>query len=116
MPQAKGNAPYDQIVFDYGDINQDHKDAVIEVINLLRQMGQPDTAEMLKYKFKIEELPTFDPTKTRFWQLAKKNNINIASGGFTVENGTKYPYCTVDADIRVLEEFVDKIREDKTYD
>ena len=116
MPKAKGNSPYQEIVFDYGDINQDHKDAVLEVLNLVKQMGQPEIAEMLKYKFQIEEMPTYDPEQTRFWKLAKKYGINIASGGFSIEEGVKYPYCTVDADIRVLEGLVDKIRDDKTYD
>jgi thymidylate synthase ThyX len=116
MPKANGHAPYDEIVFNYGEINNDHKDAVAEVMNILRTMQLDDIAEMLKYKFKIEELPIFDPTKTRFWQLAKKYGINIASGGYTLENGVKYPYCTLDADIRVLEDFVDKIREDRSYD
>lgn len=116
MPKVKGNAPYDEMVFDYGDINQDHKDAVQEVITILKSMQMEEVAEILKYKFQIEELPTFDPTKTRFWQLAKKYGINIASGGFTLEEGVRYPYCTLDGDIRLLEEFVDRIREDKSYD
>jgi hypothetical protein len=89
-------------VFDYGNINKDHKDAAEEIANYLTELGQPMFAELIKQKFKVVERPKYNLEESPFIQSCRKAGIYCAIQGYTLDNNIEYPLVTVCEDIRKL--------------
>ena len=108
MAKQLGNAPYDESVFDYGNLTDDHKEAVKKCLELAEKAGLAEQfIEILRVKFHLSNLPTYDLLKSNTWSsMAEDDNLNISSGGYTQTNGMNYPYVSVMADIRDLDKWI----------
>jgi hypothetical protein len=100
--------------FDFSEINDEHKRAVKEVCEILKQQGvEENVIKELQLKFKIKKLPTYDISESPFVQYCKKNNIvPLEQGNVTVKenNETKlYPIIAVCEDIRKINILFDDI-------
>lgn len=108
MAKAVGNAPYDESVFDYGGMNDDHKEAVKKCLELAEKAGIAEQfLEILRVKFHLSELPTYNLNDSKTWQsLAGDDDLNASSGGYTRQNGMNYPYISIMADGRDLDKWL----------
>ena len=108
MAKALGNAPYDESVFDYGGMTDDHKEAVKLCLELAEKSGmQEEFLEILRVKFHLSELPTYDLNESDAWKtFADDDNLNASSGGYTRTNGMNYPYISIMADGRDLDKWL----------
>ena len=89
-------------VFDYGDISDEQKKVVKEIIDLMRARDQVPCgmfAEELKQRFQLEEIPI------------KKIEDSIWGQLTTVEDGNKIriPHIGFSADLDYLDEFVNRL-------
>jgi hypothetical protein len=98
--------PQIQPYFDYGSVNETHKEAANACATICEESGIPELGKMIKQRFQIEEPETYDLGQSEFYKLAIANGISVTAGGFIMENGIRYPYCNVAADIRTLEKFL----------
>lgn len=96
-----------QPVFDYGSINNDHREAAVEIIGLLRQMGNELPAKIIAERFKLEEPKRFDFTTTKFAKACQEANVFLGVQGFLINQDdpekTEYPIVSISEDIRKLE-------------
>jgi hypothetical protein len=96
-----------QPVFDYGGINEHHVEAAIEIISILRQMGNELPAKIISERFKLEEPKRFDFTQTKFFKACQEANVFLGMQGFVVNHDdpekTEYPIVSISEDIRKLE-------------
>ena len=108
MAKALGNAPYDESVFDYGSLNDEHKEAVKKCLELAEKVGLGEHfIEILKVKFHLSELPTYDLKESEFFSaVADDDNLAISSGGYTRTNGMNYPYISIMGDIRDYDKWI----------
>ena len=108
MAKAVGNAPYDESVFDYGGMNDDHKEAVKKCLELAEQAGlHEEFIEILRVKFHLSEYPTYDLNESETWKsIAGDDDLNASSGGHTRTGGVNYPYISIMADIRDLDKWL----------
>jgi hypothetical protein len=100
--------------FDYGSITVEHKSAIIEVVGLLKSMGQHDIAKMVNTRFKIQEPNRYDLTQSPFVQACTATNIYCAVQGH-IQSGTDldamhYPLVTMSEDIRKFEKLYEFIK------
>jgi len=99
--------------FDYGSVNDTHKEAAKACAVICEECGIPEIGQIIKQRFAIEEPPTYDLHASEFYKVATENKISVTAGGYIMENGMKYPYCNVSADIRTLEKFLETLRSQK---
>jgi hypothetical protein len=106
-------------LFDYRAINEEHKKAVQEVINLAKDAGNEDFAEYLKHKFEIIEPIKLEHTKTEFYRLCEKNDIKVWLMGWVQDGGgldpsvPHYPVVSITEDIRKIEQLIAYIKNSK---
>jgi hypothetical protein len=100
--------------FDYGSIKTEHKEAVEEVVDLARNMGNHVFAEFLLHRFQIEEQKRFELKDSKFFQLCRENSIGVNIQGHTQEgigpDSVQYPVISITEDVRKLDAFVEKIK------
>lgn len=96
--------------FDYGSVTDEHRVVANACAVICEECGVPDLAKIIKQRFNIEEPPTYDLFESPFYKAAKEHNISVTAGGFVMEDGMKYPYCNVSADIRILEKFYENLK------
>lgn len=104
-------------VFSYDEITEEHKDAALEIMNLLNQMGQPMIAEMIKHKFKIVEKPKFDLNNSPVHNsltadgffLAVQGYVGVGEGADAID----YPVVCINEDIRKLDAWFHKVMSQK---
>tara|TARA_Y100000004_G_scaffold195437_1_gene262443 strand:+ start:540 stop:884 length:345 start_codon:yes stop_codon:yes gene_type:complete len=99
--------------FDYGSVTDQHKEAVKEVINIIKSMPgvSPDMiAAALEHKFEIKELPKFDMMNTEFCQKAAKIGITPQLAGWINENDVLYPVTYFSADVRKFVELTEELK------
>lgn len=101
-------------VFDYGSLNQNHQDAAIEIAALLREKGHKELADLIVQRFKLVEIPKYDPNESVFVQACKIAGIYVAIQGHLQEgeppNVIQYPLVALCGDIREFEKLVGVIR------
>ena len=105
--------------FDYGDIKQEHKDVVLEIIKWLRERnGVPVDMliDELKIKFQLEEVPMKKVEDTVWGQLTKGERLGASIQGYREtkdENGKRIriPHIGFSADLDYLDEFLNRIVE-----
>jgi hypothetical protein len=102
--------PQVQPFFDYGVANDTHRAAAAACAVICEESGVPELATIIKQRFQIEEPETYDLGESEFYKIATANNISVTAGGYIMENGMRYPYCNVAADIRVFEQFLEKLK------
>ena len=103
-------------VFDYGDISDEQKKVVKEIIDLMRARDQVPCgmfAEELKQRFQLEEIPMKKIEDSVWGQLTKDERLGISVQGhrLTVEDGKKIriPHIGFSADLDYLDEFVNRL-------
>jgi hypothetical protein len=100
--------------FNYGNITQEHKKAIEEVIVLAENAGHPLFADLLKNKFQIIERKKFNVDDSIFIKYAKENNIYCSAQGFIDNLNPEDPMIPVIGlceDVKKLDNFVLKIQE-----
>ncbi len=100
--------------FDYGSVTEQHKEAVKEVINVIKSMptASPEVlAIALERKFEIEELPKFDMMTTEICQKAAKIGLTPQLAGWVNENNERlFPVVFFSADIRKYVELQEELK------
>jgi hypothetical protein len=100
--------------FNYGSINDTHKQAASEIARLLAESGNETLSELIKFKFNIIEPKQTPPTESVFVQICQENNIHVTIQGY-VSNGVgsdavQFPIIAISEDVRVLDQLVSFIR------
>lgn len=107
--------PSDMIpAFDYGSINDNHKQAASEIARLLAEGGNETLSELIKFKFNVIEPKKTAPAESVFVQICQDNNIHVTVQGY-VFNGVgsdavQFPIIAISEDVRVLDQLVAFIR------
>ena len=104
-------------VFDYGDISDEQKKVVKEIIDLMRARDQVPCgmfAEELKQRFQLEEIPMKKIEDSVWGQLTKDERLGQSIQGFRLirdEEGNKFriPHVGFSADLDYLDEFVNRL-------
>ena len=100
--------------FDYGSVTDQHKEAVKEVINLIKSMpkASPEIlAIALEHKFEIKDLPKFDMMTTEICQKAAKIGITPQLAGWVNENNERlFPVVYFSADVRKFVELQEELK------
>lgn len=91
-----------KLVFNYGDIKDEHKEAAAECANMMEQMNNSMAAELIRKQFKIVENPKFDLTGHPLVKAAEKADVFLSVQGFITDNGIDYPIIGITADVRRL--------------
>jgi hypothetical protein len=102
-------------LFNYGDIKEEHKQAVLEVMELARQQGNVVFAELLKHKFQIEEPVKVDHKDTDFAKACEAADVKLwimgwVQDGLADAGSPHYPVVSITEDIRKIEKLVEAIR------
>jgi hypothetical protein len=102
-------------VFDYSNLNEDHKKAAVEIAIFLADQGLNEIASVIKHRFKIEEIPFYNLEKSEFYNYCKKAGLFCAVQGYIHENvntpdAIQYPIVCISDDIRSLEKLVAVIK------
>ena len=100
--------------FNYGEISDNDKRVVEEVIKLAKQQGLDIFVKFLEHKFNIVEQPTYDFEESEFVKEAAKNGLFVSVQG-TIKSGNKpddivYPVISICEDIRKFEKFYNAIK------
>lgn len=101
-------------VFDYRNINDDHKKAAEEIANILADSGQPMLSELVKLRFEVVERPKYNLNDSPFIDFCKKAGLHFVIQGYTVENGIEYPMITICEDIRKLNKLHEVMHNDNS--
>ena len=100
--------------FDYSSVTEQHKEAVKEVINLIKSMpkASPEIlAIALEHKFEIKDLPKFDMMTTEICQKAAKIGITPQLAGWVNENNERlFPVVYFSADVRKFVELQEELK------
>jgi hypothetical protein len=105
-----------QNVFDYGAINDHHKEAIQEVIDLARNTGNEMFAEVLKHKFQLVEPIRVEYKDTAFYKACTENDIHVWTMGYVQDGGGNdpsipfYPVVSITEDIRKIEKLVETLK------
>ena len=91
--------------------NEEHIEAAEEVMNFARATGNEKLAEMIKDLFEIKEKPIFDTSGSVFLNLSEPLNIGCNVQGYKLEDGVRYPFYSVEGDIREFEKLHDTVKQ-----
>lgn len=102
-------------LFDYGSVTEEHKKAVLEVMNLAKEHGNDMFAEYLKHKFQIEEPLRVDYKESEFAKACEQNDIKLWLMGWVQDGGAAagsphYPVLSITEDIRKIEKLIETFR------
>ena len=103
-------------MFDYGCINEQHKEAIQEVVDLARASGNEVFAELLKHKFQLVEPVRVDHTTSEFYKKCQENDIKVWLMGYVQEGGGNdpsipyHPVISITEDARKIEKLVESIK------
>jgi hypothetical protein len=103
-----------KIVFNYGEIKDEHKEAASECANILENMNHPELAELIKKQFKIVENPKFDFHGHPFVKAAEQAEVFCSVQGFVSDNGVDYPIIGITDDVRKIINLYNCIKNDET--
>lgn len=103
--------------FDYGNITFEHKEAVQEIVGLLKSMGHQEVAEIINARFKIVEPKRYDMNSSPFVQACMANHMYCGVQGY-IQHGTDidavhYPLISMSEDIRKFEKLYEYIKNSK---
>jgi hypothetical protein len=101
-------------LFDYGSIKPEHQEAAEEIANYVASMGQDVLGNLIKTRFKIEEIKKYDMEDSEFVQFCKQAGIFVAGQGFIQQgdgiDAMQYPMIAICEDIRNMQKLVDVIK------
>lgn len=96
-------------IFDFSELNSDHKDAAEEILRVCRNLGYEEMVDNIRSKFQLEDIPIYDITDSSVIKKLKDYNIGYSVQGYTRDNGMDYPYITISDDIRKFEEILNEV-------
>lgn len=103
-------------VYNYGNITEDDKTLVREVIGMLENDKQYSTSQLLKERFKLNDVIQYDREDSVFLKYVNEMNLPVhIQGHSTQTKGDKtyhYPIFSMCDDIRVLNKLVENIIKD----
>jgi hypothetical protein len=99
--------------FNYALINDEHKLAAEEIVNLCNQLGQPMIAEVIKNKFELIDRPKYDMEQSDFVKACSEIGIYCSIQGHRIDNGVEYPMVVINEDIRTFEKLFTHIKFNK---
>jgi hypothetical protein len=91
--------------FNYGNITEEHKTAIREVISLCQLVGNSAFADMLKKKFELELPNRYDHEQHQFVKRCRELNIDVHVMGHLSDGSAEYPIISITEDVRKLENF-----------
>lgn len=93
------------------NITDEQKEAVEEVIRVMKQFGEDELAYKLGEKYGIVPPKIFNIEETEFYKLTKQLGIFCNVQGWTIgDDGVHYCIVSVNEDIRKLEDMVKTIK------
>ena len=100
--------------YNYGEISDNDKRVIGEVISLAKAQGLDNFVEFLQHKFKIVEQPEFDFEESEFVKESAKHGLFVAVQG-TIKSGDKpgdivYPVISITDDVRKFDKFYNAIK------
>jgi hypothetical protein len=95
-------------VFNYDTINETHKEAAQEIVDVLKSMGSEIQAELVSKKFKLVEPITYKLSESSMVTMLEKHGLPVMIQGFTLENDMQYQIVGVMGDIRLWNSFFEK--------
>lgn len=102
----------DETLFNYDDLNDDHKKAATEFLRLLDQHNDPlIVSELIKKNFDLKPKPKVKPDHSLFVQACQKSGQYVNIQGYVEDDGVLYPICTITDDIRKLDKLFGVIKE-----
>jgi hypothetical protein len=103
-------------VYNYGNITEDDKTLVREVIGMLDADKAFKTSQLLKERFKMNDVIQYDRDESVFLRYANEMNLPVHIQGHSTQtkgNETRhYPIFSICDDIRILNKFVENIIKD----
>lgn len=104
----------DEQTFNYNDLNNNHKDAAKEILNLLQEYKDPlIVEEMIKKQFELNPKPKYDHSDSLFLKTCEKTGLPANLQGWVDDNGTLYPMYFISAEIRELDKLILTVLNDK---
>ena len=106
-------------MFDYGNITEEHKAAILEAVAMAREDGNDELAERLLFKFKVKE-PVIIPTDAfAFTKECEKVGIKVWTMGHVSQNvgqensdtNPLIPQVSITEDVRLMDALVKSIRD-----
>lgn len=96
-------------IFDYLNVTNGEKKTILECAEYVEKMGYKDVSDKIKKHFQIVEKPIYNIADSKFYQKALKSNIYLNIQGYVEEENVKYPYVSLNCDIRDLDKFLEAI-------
>jgi hypothetical protein len=101
-------------LFDYGSIKPEHKEAAEEIANYISEMGQGMLGDLIKTRFKIQEIPKYDMAESEFVQFCQQAGIYVAGQGYIQQgdglDAIQFPMIAICEDVRNMQKLVDVIK------
>jgi hypothetical protein len=94
-----------QQVFNYDTINETHKEAAEEIVDILKSIGADIQAELVSKKFKLVEPTRYKLSESAILKLLEQHGMPINIQGYTTENDMQYQIVNVMADVRLWNSF-----------
>jgi len=94
-------------VFNFGQLNDDHKAAAQEILRVCRNLGYEEMVDNIQSRFELEDIPVYEIGDDHPL-LVKLNSLGMSYSiqGYTRDNGIDYPYITLCEDIRKFEDLI----------
>lgn len=95
--------------FDYSEVNQDHQDAIREVLEIIKTHDLSNTKfeEEILRKFNFEQPNVYNiEDNSIFVQAARHAGINVMNQGQLKQSNTLYPIIAVQDDTRKLDDII----------
>jgi|TARA_B100001093_G_C26493504_1_gene870071 hypothetical protein len=111
--------------FNYDNITFEHKEAIKEVITILRDSDQKGVPlnmiiPMLRVKFGVEDIPEMSLDESKMIKLARQfqektgQSIGETIQGYTLKSDNyKVPHISFSSDLDILDEFLKFVKENK---
>jgi hypothetical protein len=97
-------------LFNYGDLKKEHKDAAAEIIDLAKQLGQDNLAEVIAHKFQLVEPNKFNIEDSVFAKACDSVGFKYWIMGWVAEGdgpeAVHYPIVSITEDVRKLDNFI----------
>ena len=101
-------------LFNYDNLNDEHKKAAVEILRLMQQHGDPLIVnELVKKNFALDPMRKINPEESLFVKACKEGGQYVNIQGHVEDNGVLYPVCSITDDIRKLDQLFGVIKDFK---
>lgn len=95
-------------VFNYDKINEVHKEAAQEIVDILKSTGAEIQAELISKKFKLVEPTRYKLSDSKILMELQNTGLPVSTQGFIKEGDFEYQIVSVIGDVRLWNEFYKK--------